>query len=109
MFGAEENDADPAQIKQLHLVIVSPVDLDHSHLPQVFVGQDGVFVKLSMEELDTLPDKKQNTCTVSVAAKPRGGQNTNIRSSPANCTYFELPRSSASKSLNDLMYSLSLH
>ena len=32
MFGTEENDADPAQIKQLHLVIVSPVYLDDSNL-----------------------------------------------------------------------------
>ena len=75
MFGTEENDADPAQIKQLHLVVVSPVDLDHSNLPQVCVGQDGVFVKLSMEELDTLPDKKQNmpSLTLSLShSKPPG-------------------------------------
>ena len=75
MFGAEENDADPAQIKQLHLVVVSPVDLDDGdlaeqscgwpadharycrvpYLPQVSVRQDRLLVKLAMEELDTLP------------------------------------------------------
>ena len=38
MFGAEENDADPAQIKQLHLVIVSPVDLDDGDLAEQSCG-----------------------------------------------------------------------
>ena len=34
MLGAEEHQADPAQVKQLHLVIVSPVQLDNCYLMQ---------------------------------------------------------------------------
>ena len=38
MFGAEENDADPAQVEQLHLVVVSPVDLDDGDLAEQSCG-----------------------------------------------------------------------
>ena len=44
MFGAEENDADPAQIKQLHLVVVSPVDLDDGNLAEQSCGWLGYFL-----------------------------------------------------------------
>ena len=44
MFGAEENDADPAQVKQLHLVVVSPVDLDDGNLAEQSCGWLGYFL-----------------------------------------------------------------
>ena len=34
MLRAEKHQADPAQVKQLHLVIVSPVQLDNCYLVQ---------------------------------------------------------------------------